>query len=162
MVYLNPRAGKPRLGRWGSAPPPRLDRQALTLIWRCRHGTCALVGTCLPQVSLCLLPFCSSSTCIWEAGKMQLLNTGPSGAGLSRSSKIWVHPLPTVLDSSEPVASACSTENTACSLVPLCIDPGSIPKGPQGSGPLESLNLLQVIQPNTDQGVSVKGFWRYH
>ena len=93
---------------------------------------------------------------------MQLLNTGPSGVGLSRSSKIWVHPLPTVLDGPEPVVSARSTANTACSLVPLCIDPGSIPKGPRGSGPLESSNLLQVIQPNTDQGVSVKGFWRYN
>ena len=141
--------------------PPYWTGRPWTLISCCRHWTCApvRVGMCLPQVSLCLLPSCSSSTCIWEAGKMQLLNTGPSGARLSMSSKIWVHPLPTVLDGPELVVSACST---ACSLVPLCIDPGSIPKGPQGSGSLESLNLLQVIQPNTDQGVSVKGFWRYN
>lgn len=69
---------------------------------------------CLPQVSLCLLPSCFSSICIWEAGKMQLLNTGPSGVGLSRSSKLRVHPLPTVLDGPEPVVSACSTASTAC------------------------------------------------
>ena len=141
MVHLNPRAGRPRLGSWGSPLPPRLDRQALdTDLMLCQRGTCApvRVGTCLPQVSLCLLPSCSSSTRIWEAGKMQLLNTGPSGAGLSMSSKIWVHPLPTVLDGPELVVSACST---ACSLVPLCIDPGSIPKGPPRfwtSGILES------------------------
>lgn len=29
MVYLNPRAGRPRLGSWGSALPTILDRQAL-------------------------------------------------------------------------------------------------------------------------------------
>lgn len=29
MVYVNPRAGRPRLGSWGLALPARVDRQAL-------------------------------------------------------------------------------------------------------------------------------------